>query len=436
MISRVQGIMNHHIARNSVFLGLAAACRGLAEVFIIIVAIRALGPSVGGQLIFGLAVIRLAQLASEAGLGIYLTREIPRAPESAGTLTLEALKAVVLIALPAGLLLTIVTASVDPLTGVLVAIGTLAVIFGAAQPILGAAFLAHDQAQWQFKNTAITAVTLVCGGILVAFVSPSLLSFFVVVAVARGAGTAVGLLDFMRVLAPRVTLASLSARRSLRRSVPYALNGIGSFLYLRMDLLLLGVISGSVATGVYGGVADPMVSLTSMVFIITRSFLPSLSRAYGEDNKRFSSLVRSMVIINVCVGLALTIVVFIGSGLFVSLAFGGELEGAAPLLRVLSLAIVFRFFNSGLATWLTASGRQWQRTTAIMSGAAFNIVVIVITIPIWGYWAAAWATVATEFAILAVLVWFLRAELPLLSWGTRANVVPATVAEGGDVRAD
>ena len=71
-----------------------------------------------------------------------------------------------------------------------------------------------------------------------------------------------------------------------------------------------------------------------------------------------------------------------------------------------------------------------------MSGAAFNIVVIVITIPIWGYWAAAWATVATEFAILAVLVWFLRAELPLLSWGTRANVVPATVAEGGDVRAD
>ena len=136
MISRVQGIMSHHIARNSVFLGLAAACRGLAEVVIIIVAIRALGPGGGGQLIFSLAVVRLAQLASEAGLGIYLTREIPRAPESAGILTLEALKAVVLIALPAGLLLATVTAAVDPLTGTLVAIGTLAVIFGAAQPIL------------------------------------------------------------------------------------------------------------------------------------------------------------------------------------------------------------------------------------------------------------------------------------------------------------
>jgi len=399
------------ILMNSVFLGLSGAARGLAEVALVVLAIRVLGPSTGGQLIFGFAIIRVAQYIAEGGLGMYLTREIPRNPSLTGTYTLEALKLVLVLAGPVGVFAAIATGPFQPEMGLAIAFATVAVIFGAAQPILGAAFLAHDRTHLMFKNMVVMAVTLVGGGLLVAIFLPTLLAFFFVIAVSRAAAFAVGFLDFLKHFTPTIRLANLSARRAFACGFPYGLNALGSYLYLRVDIVLLGAISGSLATGIYGSVADPMVSLTAFVYVVTRAFLPSLSKDFAVEPRRFQGLVRRMLLLNLALGGVLSATVFLGSGPFVSLAFGDQLAPAATVLRVLSAAIVLRFFNSGLATWLTASGRQWHRASAILGAAGFNIVVNLIAIPVWGYWAAAWSTVATEVVLLGVFLWLLRPRI-------------------------
>ncbi len=404
-------VATNPIARNSSFLALTGACRGLAEVTLVVLAIRTLGPSAGGQVIVGFTAIRVAQYIAEGGLGMYLTREIPRNPDETGTYTFEAIKLVLLIAAPAGILCAAAAALLDPLVGLVIALSTGAVIFGALQPILGAAFLAHAQAHWHFLTMLTVAVVQITAGLLGAAFLPSLLMFFIVITLSRGVALLVGLFIFVRRLRPRVVLKTLSARRAFGRAFPYGLNAIGTYLYLRVDILLLGAISGSLASGIYGSVADPLVSLTSMVYIVTYAFLPSLSESFDRDSIHFRSLVRRMVVLNLAFGTILAAVVFLGSGRFVSLAFGPELAPAASVLRVLSAAILLRFLNSALGTWLTATGRQWFRTRATLCAASLNVLVNLAAIPLWGYWAAAVTTVATEAALTGLLLGSLMAEI-------------------------
>ena len=425
------------IFRNSLFLGLSGSSRGLAEVALVVLVFRALGPATGGQFILGFTVIRIAQYVAEGGLGMYLTREISRRPDLTGTYTMEAIKLVLALTAPVGFSMATVAALLfQPQIGLAIALATVAVIFGAVQPLFGAAFLAQERAYLQFRSMLVMGLTLVAGGLLVATLVPGLLAFFSVIAFSRGAGFAVGLFYFLRRLRPTVALRDLSAGRAFIRGLPYSLNAVGSYLYLRVDIVLLGVISGSLATGIYGSVADPLVSLTSVVYIITYAFLPSLSKAWGDEPERYKFLVKRVLVLNLGLGTLLAVAVFLGSGLYVSLAFGPELAPAAGVLRVLSAAIALRFLNSALATWLTASGRQWYRTTGTLAAAGLNVVVNLVTIPIWGYWAAAWSTVATEAVLSGLLLWFLRSEIWLRPGERGRDMSGVVVHAGSNTRPD
>lgn len=426
-------MLRNPIAQNSFFLAAAGAARGIAEVLVVILAVRALGASEGGQVILGFTVIRIAAYVAEGGLGMYLTREIPRRPADTGTYTLEAIKLVALLSIPAGVVLATGTAFVDLAMAASVLLATAAVMFGACQPILGGAFLAHDQAHWQFRNTLAMAVTLVAGGALGAAVAPSLLVFFLAIAVSRAIGFGVGMFDFVTRLKPVMDWSRVSSLRALKRGFPYGLQAVGSYLYLRVDIVLLGVISGAGMTGIYGAVADPLVSLTALIYIITRAFLPSLSRCFKDQPERFDRLTRRMLLLSLALGSLTGVVVFLGAGPFVSIAFSSEFAPAADLLRILSLSVALRFLNSGLATVLTAAGQQWRRTVAVGAAAVFNILLNLLTMPFWGYWAAAWTTVGTEVLLLLLLLGLLRSHaLEGSRWMPRL-LAPVAARQGSDV---
>lgn len=426
MIAIFQDIRKNAIINNSVYLGLSGGLRVLADVALVILAVRALDPAAAGQVIIAFTVIRVAQHVAEGGLAKYLVREIPREPGKAGTYTVEAIQLVAIFTIPIGLLVSGGAAFAHPGLAGLFAIGATAVLFGSMTSVLDGAFLARHRPNLGFIAMSAQATVQLTGLLVAVTLTPSLTSFLVVISLSRLAGCGIALIAFWMKVMPDVTLGELSARRALVRAFPYSLNAIGSYVYLRLDILLLGAIAGSISAGVYGSVAGPLVSLTAAAHVLSSAFLPSMSRAWGNHPARFAQLAKKMMLVDICGGAVVAAAIFFGAGRIVSIAFGNDVTpDAADILRVLSIVVFLRFFNNGLATWLTASGRQWDRTKAIMSVAGLNLVLNLAAIPVWGYWAAVWSTIACEAVLSVVVLSLLRSELSemLADWKRPASVV-------------
>lgn len=407
----VRNAASNPIGRNSFFLGLSGVSRALGDIVLIVLVIRTLDPSTAGHVIIAFTIIRIAQFVVEGGLGGYLVRELPRNPSATAIYTLEALKLVAMVAVTIGIVISGATAPFHLVTALAVAIGTVAITCGAGQRVLKGAFLAHDRAHLDFMPTLALSTTQLVGAIGVAALAPGVLLFLLVVAFSRAFGLSVALFVFVTYFKPSVTVADLSARRAFFSGLPYGLHSVGSLVYLRLDILLLGALAGSRSVSMYGSVADPLVSLTSGIQALNSAFAPSLSRAFGVASSRFYRLVQTMLVLDVSAGVLLASVVFLGAERIVSVAFGSDFAPAVGVLRILSAVIVFRFVNNGLGTWLTAAGRQWQRAKIVLCIAVLNVGLNILTIPIWGYWAAAWSTVASETIQFILLLWYLRGEV-------------------------
>jgi len=424
------------IARNAGFLSVSAASRGLSNVALIILALRALGPSEGGQVILGFSIIRIAQAVAEGGLSRYLTREVARNPDAAGVYTLSAVKLILLLVAPVGLLSAAAAATVQPLLGAGIALGTLAALFGAIQQALSGTLLARDRTFYDSLAAMTLGVGQAGGSAAVAAFAASPLAFIAVIAGAHFLGAAVAGAAFLAALRPTVTPQDASAAKALSRSLPYLLNAVGSYVYLRMDILILAALAGTQAVAIYGGVAEPLVTLGTAAYILNASFLPKLSRAFGVEPSGFLRLARNMMGLNVAAGGALAVVAFFGAGEFVNRVLGGEFAPAADVLRVLSVVVALRFVNNGMATWLTAAGRQWHRTLLILGAAGLNIGLNLMAVPIWGYWGAVWSTLATEASLLGLFAWLLRSDIAIAVNRKRLEAYGLTTAESGNVVAE
>jgi O-antigen/teichoic acid export membrane protein len=250
-------------------------------------------------------------------------------------------------------------------------------------------------------------------------------AYLAVVAGSRVLAAGVALSLFMKVLGPVESAARASVKRAFRQGLPYMLNAGSSFVFLRADILLLGVISGTHAVSIYGGVADPLVTMGATISIVNVAFLPSLASA-GPERQRLAG---RMLVVDLVLGASLALLLAATAGIFADRFLNGESE-SVEVLQVLCFGLLLRFVNNGLATWLTAAGHQWRRTTIAIAAGGFNIVVNVVAISLWGYWAAVWVTLVTECLILGLSLVALGTEMSTAGRTRDAEGVGLPVKEG------
>src|SRR3989304_9106371 len=89
------------VVRSAGLLSVSAVAKALASIAFVVLALRALGPSEGGQVILVFSIVRLAQAAVEGGLSRYLTREVARNPGATGAYAFSSIKLIFLPPAPA-----------------------------------------------------------------------------------------------------------------------------------------------------------------------------------------------------------------------------------------------------------------------------------------------------------------------------------------------
>ena len=258
--------------------------------------------------------------------------------------------------------------------------------------------------------------------VLVLFLGAGLLGLVAAATVTAIVAAAVALGFFVKRFGWNWDWSAHDLRALAERGSPFLAWDLGLLLYGNIDFVILPALADSRTAGNYV-FAYRLASIPAFfATIVVGSVFPTLAKAVADPDWFARVLTRAVVVtlggtLPMAVGLAI-----LAPWLTRTLGGSAEFSAAPPLIVILSVHIPLAAVDTILGTAVLARNRQ--RTLAgvawiaAICNPAANIVLIPITVEVWGNGAigAAIVTVATELAMAAVLwrltrTWLVLPEL-------------------------
>ena len=390
--------------------------------------VRALGPSVYGQLGFAGAVAGFFGLLASPGFSTYALREAAKNGDRVSFLVKHVLGARIVFAICAYGLLVLFTLFLAPHNGqthLLIMLSGLAFVAGSVDT------------QWIFAARSRMSMVAVQGALA------QLAYAGLILALVRRSTDAW--------IIPAATLISLSlsalfiwlpARREYRIPLPnispqhwglflpiclvMGFSSLMSMIYDQIDVVMLKYFRADAEVGTYVASYALMTMAMGFVPILSQVFLPLLSATAGQNlkvEKKYLHWFGSATI-----GLALPTAVggFILAAPLTQFVFGSQYSGSRTLFRWLTLTIVTGTAATYCGAQLIPNGREKKYFVSVLAGASTNVVLNLLLIPKYGALAAAFTTASSQGVVALMNYYFVRdlTKPPLLI--AVAKSVPAT----------
>lgn len=188
--------------------------------------------------------------------------------------------------------------------------------------------------------------------------------------------------------------------RLVREALPTGLLLLVFSAYNRLDVLILQHFSGTSAVGIYGLSYKIYENAILIAAFVMNSLFPILSGAF--EQKRHPSLQISYqrtfsVLLSLALAVSLGMFFFSAAVVYIG---GVGFTDSGAVLRILSVGLIFSYLNHLTGYSLIAFGKQRISLLIACTALVLNIVLNFLFIPTYSFWAAAWATVATELFVL------------------------------------
>jgi O-antigen/teichoic acid export membrane protein len=163
------------------------------------------------------------------------------------------------------------------------------------------------------------------------------------------------------------------ARGALRGAFPFAASEFLGMVTMRADVVIVGLILGKVATGLY----SPAVGLINMAFLAPLAIylvaVPVLSNLYLNHPQQARRTAARFLLLSLGLGVILT-AGFAAAAPLVVYLLGASFQGSVDILRILSLVLFFKSGSFALAATILATNQQAKRTMVQAVAAGFNIL--------------------------------------------------------------
>lgn len=271
-----------------------------------------------------------------------------------------------------------------------------------------------------------TTLTFVGLRVVLLTTNPSLLLACLLFTAEAAVGTlALNLRYILEGQAPGYGRPSLQEGFSLlRSSFPLALSGVAQQVTQRGDLILVQILLGLGAAGLYAAAARLAEFALMLPVIFMNALFPVLLDLQRESPAQYDRLFRRAYVYAWWSGVMLTVALWVGAPLWVAVVFGDGFEASVPILRVYSLAIPFLFLAAVFSKWLIAENLLWWSVTRHSVSALITLITIPSVSAAYGVIGVAWVSV-TCAVVSSYLLCFTSATTrhPALQM-TRAMVAP------------
>jgi O-antigen/teichoic acid export membrane protein len=443
------------IASNTAWRLVAFAARTVGGLAATILVARTEGPKAFGEYQFALTVTLLLSFLVMLGLPKLLVRELARDPRA----TVPWVESATFVSLLIGGALTAVLFGVSQVlapgtTSVLLTVGGLALTADAAAKVVMAEFWASERMRYEAWTVAVQEAVFVAGTVVALTRGYGVVGVMVAYLISRSAGLWTAWAITAKKLGvwvwPRPHRSALGSM--LRKTRAFAADDALSLAYIRLDAVLLGVIKGPTAVGLYQSATNLVLYLNILPRMLNLSLYPRMSRAWPDRPEEFGNLRDASLRLLAAVAMPITVGSLLVALQIFELVYGESFGRAALCYQLLVPVIPIRMLGHTLGTALTSADRQTQRTIAVGIAAGVNVALNAVMIPLWSFFGAAVATLITETGLFIGYAILLRrttatptrvvsamaipalACVPLavvvvaLSWAPLAIVVPAAVA--------
>jgi O-antigen/teichoic acid export membrane protein len=410
-----------HSLRNTAKLGASLIATWAVALIVRIFLPRHLGPASFGTYQFADSFTATIFVVTTLGIETYVRKEIATNPEHAndffgGTLLVRlALSVLVLsVAVPA------LAAAGQPPEAL-----RLVLVLGLAQLLINInlTFAAFLQAAGAVGGLSLlnVVVKVVWGLAVVGALSlgGSLLSVGAVVLGAEVLRTGVLAVLVRRHFGLRFRINRRASGAVMLASLPFYLQQLAQTVYARIDVSIMAFVTTSVEVGWYAAAT----SLTGLAMLLSPLIgwvlLPLSSRAAARSEDELTLVFRRSTELILALAFPVSLFLWVGADVIVSLAFGAAYEPAAASLRVLAPTFLLTYLTIIEASILVRLDRGWALMWISLAGMAIapplNYWLIRVGLREFGRGGAglgaAVATTVTEFLTVAAMTSLLGSRI-------------------------
>jgi O-antigen/teichoic acid export membrane protein len=400
-------------AQNAGWLAGSRLSGDVLNFLLFVVLSRRFGPAGVGAYAYAFSIAGFGYAAASLGLEEYGVREMARRPPEAGGPLLQGLFAtqlwaIALVVLGLGGFLLLSRASLETAALVLllsvsqlgVAMGRTLFVPAMARQEMAAPAMAELLGRAAAVLTALLLLVVVGSSLAVSLIGYPIAGLAFVVVAAISAKGRVGSLH------PRLSRGLVPA--TVRGAWPFAATDVLFQLFVRTDVILLTLMLGEVAAGLYATALKFVEVGVMPVGFLGVAGLPALSRLFETEPDEFAAAADDLLKVTLVVGgLVSWGLLFVAPVAIVPL-LGQRFEPTTQVVRVMAALALLRAAGTTTVRVLLATHLQLTRLRVFAFATALNVGLNLVLIPLAGVPGAVAASIVSLFALDAMYLLALR----------------------------
>ncbi len=188
----------------------------------------------------------------------------------------------------------------------------------------------------------------------------------------------------------------------LKDALPLGAMAIITFLYFKMDTILLSFLRPAAEVGIYNVAYKVMENLVFFPAMLAGLILPVLSRAHRSDEKKFKEIAHKTAKVFLILVLPLVLGMIFLAPDIIRIVSGGGFEASADVLRILAFSLAGIFFGHYFNMLILVGNFQRKLMFLLIGVAVINITLNLVLIEVFTYRGAAVASAFTELLVVIV----------------------------------
>jgi O-antigen/teichoic acid export membrane protein len=395
------------IAKNVSVLFLSQILSYILGFFTLMYSARYLGVEGFGTLSMALAFTGIFSVFMDLGLSTLTIREVARnkslAKEYVSNITL--IKIVLSLITLCLIFIIVHLISYNQQTINVIYFITIYTIFTAFSQLFYAVFQANEKMEYQSLGFVLNSFFLLLGILLAINYKFDLNQFSAIYTLVGGSILVYALIIFSwQFNLPKIEFNWKIWKFLIKESWPFAITGISINLYLWIDTILLSVIHGQEAVGLYNASYKLILVLLFIPVVFNNAFFPLMSQYFISSKESlkvtFDKVFKIMILIGFPIGIGTLLI----ANKVILIIYGNQFLGAVTVLQILIWSTVLIYARNSFERLLESSNKQLSVTKIFIIGVLFNVILNMIFIPKFSYIGAAITTVLTDIIVLGMLI--------------------------------
>jgi O-antigen/teichoic acid export membrane protein len=395
------------IAKNTSLMLTSQIITYILGFFITLYTARYLGVGNFGILSLALSLTGIFVIFTDLGLGTLIVREVARDKSVADKyISNIALMKILLTIFTLGL--TVLTVNIlgynDTVKNVIYII-TYSIMIGTFIGFLAAIFQANEKMFQISISNILTSVTMLISTFIGIYYGLNL-NFFASIYLISNILIFIYIFSmYIRTFSlPQIQIDLTLWKPTLKEAWPFGITSISAMLYTYIDSIMLSVIQGTEAVGVYSAAYRIMLVMLFIPNAVNLAIFPVMSQYYesSKDSLRIvhERYFKYMILLGVPIGAGTTIL----ASKIILLIFGQGFTQSVIVLQILIWTIVLTFAGASFVQLLQSTNKQIVITKISGICVVINIVINLLLIPKYSYIGASFATLLTEIILVGYII--------------------------------